>query len=70
MQLVPLCGPPVVARHQAIAVRRFTDLRDEDPFDLMERVNLAAGNPIWPPPMATRALENQIAAAEHEAQEE
>jgi hypothetical protein len=36
----------------------------------MERVNLAAGYPIWHPPMATRALENLIAAAQHEAHEE
>jgi hypothetical protein len=70
MQLVPLCGPRVVARLEAIGVRRLTDLRGEDPFDLMERVNLAAGYPIWHPPMATRALENLIAAAEHEAHEE
>lgn len=70
MRLVPLCGPQVVARLETIGVRRLTDLRGEDPFDLMERVNLAAGHPIWHPPMATRALENLIAAAEHEAHEE
>jgi hypothetical protein len=44
MQSVPLCGPRVVARLEAIGVRRLTDLR--------------------------RALENLIAAAEHEAHEE
>jgi hypothetical protein len=70
MQLVPLCGHCVVARLEAIGVRRLTDLRGEDPFDLMERVNLTAGHPIWHPPMATRALENLIAAAKHEAHEE
>jgi hypothetical protein len=70
MQLGPLCGPRVVARLEAIGVRRLTDLVGEDPFDLMERVNLAARHPIWQPPMATRALENLIAAAEHEAHEE
>jgi hypothetical protein len=67
MLLVPLCGQRVVARLEAIGVRRLSDLRGEDPFDLMERVNLAAGDPIWRPPMATRALENLIAAAEDEA---
>jgi hypothetical protein len=36
----------------------------------MERVNLSAGDPIWHPPMATRALENPTAAAEHGAHEE
>jgi hypothetical protein len=46
------------------------DLRGDDPFDLMERVNLGAGYPIRQPPMATRALENPIAAAEHEVHEE
>jgi len=70
MQLVPLCGPSVVARLEAIGVRRLTDLRGEDPFDLLERVNLTAGYPIWQPPMATRPLENLVAAAEHEAHEE
>jgi hypothetical protein len=67
MRSVPLCGPRVVARLEAIGVRRLSDLRGEDPFDLMERVNLAAGHPIWHAPMATRALANLIAAAEHEA---
>ena len=70
MQSVPLCGRRVVGRLEAIGVRRLADLRDEDPFDLLERVNLAAGYPIWHPPMATRALENLIAAAEHEAHRE
>jgi hypothetical protein len=70
MQLVPLCGPRVVARLEAIGVCRLTDLRGEDPFDLLERVNLTAGYPIWQPPLATRALENLVAAAEHEAHEE
>ena len=66
MQSVPLCGPKVVARLEAIGVRRLSDLRGQDPFDLMERVNLAAGNPIWRPPIATRALANLIAAVEHQ----
>jgi hypothetical protein len=67
MQAVPLCGPQVVARLESIGVRRLSDLRGGDSSDLMERVNLAAGHPIWHPPMATRALDNLIAAAERQA---
>jgi hypothetical protein len=67
MRFVPLCGPRVVARLEAIGVRRRSDVRGEYPFDLTERVNLAAGHPIWHPRMATRALANLIAAVEHEA---
>jgi hypothetical protein len=66
MRAVPLCGPRVVARLEAIGIRRLSDLRGEDPEDLMVRVNLAAGAPIWRPPMAMRALENLIAMAERE----
>jgi hypothetical protein len=70
MQSVPLCGRRVMARLEAIGVRRLADLRGEDPFNLMARVNLAAGHLIWHPPRAIRALENLIAAAEHGAQRE
>jgi len=66
MLAVPLCGPRVVARLEAIGVGRLSDLCGEDPEDLMERVNLAAGAPIWRPPMATRALANLVAAAQRE----
>jgi hypothetical protein len=33
----------------------------------VERLNLAAGSPIWRPPFATRARANMIAAAEQQA---
>jgi len=66
MQAVPLCGPQVVARLDAIGIRRLSDLRGEDPEDLIERVNLAAGAPIWRPPIAIRALADLVAAAERE----
>ncbi len=61
---VPLCGPRVVARLEAIGVERLDDLRGRDPWDLLESVNLAAGHPIWQPPMAILALENLVQAAE------
>ena len=60
---VPLCGPRVVERLESIGVTCLRDLRHEDPYDLMVRVNLAAGRPIWHPPMAIRALENLVDAA-------
>jgi hypothetical protein len=60
---VPRCGPRVVERLESIGVTCLRDLRHEDPYDLMVRVNLAAGRPIWHPPMAIRALENLVDAA-------
>jgi hypothetical protein len=36
MRAVPLCGPRVVARLESIGVERLADLRDRDPYDLME----------------------------------
>ena len=63
MRAVPLCGPRVVARLESIGVERLADLRDRDPYDLMQEVNIEAGRPIWRPPMATRALENLVEAA-------
>ena len=66
MLRVELCGSRVVERLEAIAIARLCDLRGEDAEELMERVNLAAGAPIWRPPIATRALTNLIDAAEHE----
>ena len=44
---IPLCGPRVVERLESIGVTCLRDLRHEDPYDLMVRVNLAAGRPIW-----------------------
>ena len=63
MRAVPLCGPRVVARLESIGVERLADLRNRDPYDLMQEVNIEAGRPIWRPPMATRALENLVEAA-------
>ena len=63
MRAVPLCGPRVVARLESIGVERLADLRDRDPYDLMQEVNIEAGRPIWRPPMATRALGNLVEAA-------
>ena len=64
MLRVDLCGNRVVERLEAIGVTRLSDLRGQDAEELVERVNLAAGAPIWRPPIATRALANLIDAAE------
>jgi hypothetical protein len=66
MRRVRLCGPRVLARLEAIGIRRLADLRGEDPEDLLEQVNVAAGAPIWRPPIALRALVNLVAAAKLE----
>jgi hypothetical protein len=63
MLAVRMCGPRVVARLESIGVRRLADLRGRDPWQLMHEINLAAGRPIWQPPMAIVALENLIDAA-------
>ena len=63
MLAVPLVGDRVVARLESIGVTRLDDLRDADPHELVSRVNVAAGRPIWSPPMATRAMANLIEAA-------
>jgi hypothetical protein len=63
MLAVGLCGRRVVDRLQAIGVRRLDDLADRDPEELVLAVNLAAGHPIWRPPIAHRAMANLIAAA-------
>jgi hypothetical protein len=63
MRAVPLCGPRVVSRLESIGIKRLADLRDRDPYDLMQEVNIEAGRPIWRPPMATRALGNLVEAA-------
>jgi hypothetical protein len=64
MLRVDLCGNRVVERLETIGIRRLSDLRGQDAEDLVERVNLAAGAPIWRPPIATRALMNLIDPAE------
>ena len=66
MLAVDLCGPRVVMRLAAIGIRRLGDLAGRDPWELMHRINLEAGRPIWHAPMAIRALENLIEAAERE----
>ena len=66
MLAVPLCGPRVLARLESIGIERLADLRDRDPYDLMEEVNIEAGRPIWRPPMAILALENLVEAARTE----
>ena len=67
MLAVDLCGTRVVARLEAIGVRRLADLAGRDPWELMHRANLRAGRPIWHPPMATTALGNLVEAADREA---
>lgn len=60
---VPRCGARVIERLASVGIERLADLRGEDAHDLMERVNIEAGRPIWQPPMAILALENLIEAA-------
>lgn len=62
-----LCGPRVILRLESIGVCRLADLECRDPWDVMHEVNLQAGRTIWQPPMAILALQNQIDAAEREA---
>jgi hypothetical protein len=64
MLAVRLCGPRVLERLERIGVRRLEDLAGRDPDELVLAVNLNAGRPIWRPPMAHKAMENLIAAAE------
>ena len=66
MLAVELCGPRVVTRLERIGIRRLGDLAGRDPWELMHRVNVEAGRPIWHAPMAIRALTNLVDAAECE----
>ena len=63
MLAVPLCGPRVISRLEAIGIRSLRELADRDPDELVLAVNLCAGRPIWRPPMAHRATENLVTAA-------
>jgi hypothetical protein len=63
---VRLCGPRVIARLNSIGIINLQDLADRDPYQLVHEVNIAAGRPIWHPPMATQALANLISAAQRE----
>ncbi len=66
MLAVPLCGEKVIQRLESIGIKKLADLIGKDPFDLMKRINLAAGHVIWRAPMAIVALSKLIAAAEGE----
>ena len=66
MLAVRLCGPRVIARLESIGITKLRDLTDRDPFQLVHEVNIAAGRPIWHPPIATQAMTNLIAAAHRE----
>jgi hypothetical protein len=66
MLAVRLCGPRVIARLEAIGVMQLQDLAQRDPYQLVHEINIAAGRPIWHPPIATQAMTNLIAAARQE----
>ena len=63
MLTVPLCGPRVIQRLESIGIKKLSGLQGKDPFDLMKRINIAAGHIIGRPPMAMVALTNLIKAA-------
>lgn len=63
---VDLCGERVLTRLESIGIRRLRDLRGRDPEDLMHEVNIEAGRPIWHPPVAVRAMQNLVDAAQRE----
>jgi len=66
MLQVPLCGPRVIERLKSIGVEKLADLKGKNAYLLMHQINLEAGRVIWRPPMAIRALNNLIEAAEDE----
>jgi hypothetical protein len=63
MLRVALCGPRVIMRLERSGIMCLDDLAERQPEELVLAVNLAAGGPIWRPPMATRAMSNLIEAA-------
>src|SRR5437667_10528862 len=63
---VRLCGPRVIARLESIGITKLRDLAERDPYQLVHQVNIAAGRPIWHPPIATQAMTNLIATAHQE----
>ena len=67
MLAVHLCGDRVLMRLESIGVRRMHDLTGRDASELMHEINLAAGRPIWRPPIALQALQNLVDAAERES---
>ena len=66
MLAVRLCGPRVIARLESTGITKLQDIGDRAPDQLVHQVNLAAGRPIWHPPMATQAMTNLIAAARNQ----
>jgi hypothetical protein len=66
MLAVRLCGLRVIARLEWIGITQLRDLAERDPYQLVHEVNIAAGRPIWHPPIATQAMTNLIAAAQRE----
>lgn len=64
MLAVPLCGGRVLTRLESIGVRRLSDLRGRDPWELMHEINIEAGRPIWRPPIAVQALQKLVDAAD------
>ena len=66
MLALPLCGERVLLRLASIGIRRLADLRGRDPWHLMHEINLAAGQPIWRPPLALQALRNNVESARRE----
>ena len=66
MLAIRLCGPRVIARLESIGITKLRDLAKRDPYQLVHEVNIAAGRPIWHPPIATQAMINLIAAAQRE----
>jgi hypothetical protein len=66
MLAVRLLGPRVITRLQSIGITQLPDLADRDPYQLVHEINMAAGRPIWHPPIATQAMTNPIAAAQRE----
>jgi len=63
MLAIPLCGEKVIQRLESIGIKKLSDLKGKNPFDLMEKINIAAGHVIWRPPMAVVALTHLIQAA-------
>lgn len=66
MLAVRLCGPRLITRLESIGTTTLRDLADRDPDQLVHEINIAAGRPIWRPPIATQAMTNLIAAAQRE----
>ena len=63
MLAVGLCGPRVIARLESIGITKLEDLAESDAHQLVHQVNIAAGRPIWHPPVATQAMTNLINAS-------